>query len=96
MHDGVNVMALEDFVESGGIAEVGLIENGLRGDGGALALAEVIEGDDLNAGGDEEFRADAADIACGTGDQNVQREPLLGFCHAGSCADTRENGMVLA
>jgi hypothetical protein len=72
MHDGVDAMALEDFVECGRIAEVGSVEDGLRRDGAAVTFAEVIESDDMNAGGDEEFRADAADIARGTGDQDVQ------------------------
>ena len=72
MHYGVDGMAAEDFVEGGGIGEVGLVEESLRGDGGAVAFAEVVEGDDVDGGGDEELGADAADVACGAGDENVQ------------------------
>src|SRR6267154_4770646 len=35
MHYGVDGMALEDFIESGGVAEIGLVKRDLRGDGGA-------------------------------------------------------------
>jgi len=72
VHYGVDGMAAEDFVEGGGIGEVGLVEESLRGDGGAVAFAEVVEGDDVDAGGDEELGADAADVAGGSGDENVQ------------------------
>jgi len=37
-----------------------------------VAFAEVVEGDDVDAGGDEELGADAADVAGGSGDENVQ------------------------
>src|SRR6267154_6661719 len=38
MHYGVDWMALEDFIESGGVAEIGLVKRDLRGDGGAMAF----------------------------------------------------------
>jgi hypothetical protein len=37
-----------------------------------MALLEIVEGDDLIAAGEENFRADAADEACCSGDKNVQ------------------------
>src|SRR5712675_3466169 len=72
MHYGVDGVAAEDFVEGGGVAEIGLVEGGLRGDGGAMAFGEIVEGDDGDAGGEQELAADAADVACGAGDENVQ------------------------
>src|SRR5712672_1568085 len=72
MHNGVDFVTAEDFVEGGGVAEVGLVEGCLRGDGGAMAFAEVVEGDDRDAGGEQELRADAANVASGAGDENVQ------------------------
>jgi hypothetical protein len=72
MHYGVDAVALEDFVEGGGIAEIGLVEGDLRGDGAAMTFAEVVERDDRDAGGEQELGADAADVACGAGDENVQ------------------------
>src|SRR5712675_1782256 len=72
MHHGVDGVAAEDFVEGGGVAEIGLVKGGLRGDGGAMAFGEIVEGDDRDAGGEQELGADAADVACGAGDENVQ------------------------
>jgi hypothetical protein len=72
MHDRVYAMFLKDLVEAGGIAEVGYVESGLRRGGGGMPFAQVIEGDDVDAGGDEEFRAYTADVAGPTGDENVQ------------------------
>ena len=65
-------MLAKNFVQEGGIAEVGLVKQGLRRHGGTITLAEVVEDDDLDARGDENFRADAADIAGPTSDENVQ------------------------
>src|SRR5712672_3715765 len=72
MHNGVDGVAAEDIVEGGGVAEIGLVEGGLRGDGGGMAFGEIVEGDDRDAGGEQELGADAADVACGAGDENVQ------------------------
>ena len=68
MHYGVDFVAAKDFVEGGGVAEIGLVEGGLRGDGGAMAFGEIVEGDDGEAGGEQELGADAANVACGAGD----------------------------
>src|ERR1700730_3972871 len=78
MHDGVDAMAPEDFIEACGVAEVSDVECGLRWDGGAIPLAQVVERDDVDVGGYEKFRADAADVAGGAGDENVQVRPPCG------------------
>src|SRR5882672_6702845 len=65
MHYGVDFVAAEDFVEGGGVAEIGLVKGDLRGDGGAMAFAEVVDGDDRDAGGEQELRTDAANVAGG-------------------------------
>src|SRR5882762_468553 len=72
IHNGVDFVAAEDFVEGGGVAEIGLVKGGLRGDGGAMAFAEVVDGGDRDAGGEQELRADAANVACGAGDEDLQ------------------------
>ena len=77
MHNGVDFVEAEDFVEGGGIAKVDLVEESLRGDGGALAFGEVVDGDDADALLEEEFGADAADVAGATGDENEQKASLL-------------------
>src|SRR6266849_1861406 len=71
MHYGVDGMAAEDFVEGDGVAEIGLVKGDLRGDGGAMAFAEVVDGDNRDAGGEQELRADAADVAGASRDENV-------------------------
>ncbi len=47
-----------------------------------MALLEIVEGDDLIAAGEENFRADAADVACCSGYENVQgmTSPLSKEC----------------
>jgi len=72
MHNGIDGVAAEDIVEGGRVAEIGLVKGDLRGDGGAMAFAEVVDGDHRDAGGEQELRADAADVAGGAGDENVQ------------------------
>jgi hypothetical protein len=68
MHNGIDGVAAEDIVEGGGVAEIGLVKGGLRGDGGAMAFAEIVDSDDRDAGGEQELRADAANVASGAGD----------------------------
>jgi hypothetical protein len=46
-----------------GVADVGLHERGVRGDGLAEAGAEVVEHDDLVAGVQQQPAGDAADVA---------------------------------
>src|SRR5712671_6554307 len=54
MHHGVDGVAAEDFVEGGGVAEIGLVKGDLRGDGGAMAFAEVVDSDDRDAQREQE------------------------------------------
>jgi hypothetical protein len=68
---------VENGFELGTIGEVHFAEGGLRGDRGAMAFEETIEGNDGVAARDQEFAADAADIAGGTGDENIHDEALL-------------------
>src|SRR6267378_2278147 len=60
------------LLDEGFAGEIGLVKGSLRRDGGAMAFGEIVEGDDGEAGGEEELGADAADVACGAGDENVQ------------------------
>jgi hypothetical protein len=41
-----------------------------------MALLKIIESNDLMAASEENFGADAADVACGSSYENVQRRNL--------------------
>src|SRR5258706_4385335 len=53
MHNGVDAMTAEDFIERGGIAEVGFAEQRLRRDRAAVTFGQVVGDDDANALADE-------------------------------------------
>ena len=69
-------------------AEIDFAEDGAGRDGGGVAFLKIIEGDDLIAAGEENFGTYAADVAGGSGDENVQGSDLSLFakfelcCHA--------------
>ena len=67
MHDGVNSMAAEDFVEPCRIAEIGFVKGGLWRNSGAGAFVEIIQDHDIDAGAGEKLRAYAADVASTAG-----------------------------
>ena len=72
VHDGVNAMAGEDVFELAEVAEVGLAKFGGGRNRGAVAFPKIIERDDAHAAREQDFRANAADVACRTGHQNIQ------------------------
>src|SRR5580704_270253 len=76
MHDRVNRVLGKNFLDLCADAEIGLTENRFRRDGGGVALLKIIEGDDLIATGQENFRTNTADVACGPGYENVQGSDL--------------------
>ena len=49
-------------------------EAGARVDGGAVALAKVVEDDDVVAGGDERLDGDGADVAGAAGDEHAHHD----------------------
>jgi len=84
VHDRINFVLREDFFELRADGEINFTEGGLGRDGGGVALLEIIESDDLVAAGEENLRADTADVACCSGDKNVQgiTSPLYEGCVA--------------
>jgi hypothetical protein len=76
VHDGVDLVFGEDFFYLRADTEIGLAENRFGRDGGGVAFLKIIEGDDLVAAGEEDLRADAADVACCSGNENVQGSDL--------------------
>ena len=79
MHDRVDGVFGEDFRDLRADAEIGWAENRFGRNGGGVALLKIIEGNDLVAAGQENFRANTADVARCSGDKNVQREDLAFF-----------------
>jgi hypothetical protein len=76
MHDGVNPMIGKDSVDLLTNGEISLAKNCAAGDGGAMSFLEIIESNDVVAASDENFSANTANVAGGTGDEDVQRESL--------------------
>ena len=76
VHDGIDGVFGEDFFDLRANAEIGPAKSRFGRDGSGVALLEIIEPDDLVASGQKNFRADAADVACGSGDKNVQGSDL--------------------
>jgi hypothetical protein len=76
MHDRVDFVFGEDFLDLGTLAKISAAEKRLGRNSGGVALLKVIEGDDLIAASEENLRADAADVARCSGDKNVQGSDL--------------------
>jgi hypothetical protein len=76
MHDRVNRVFGKNVLDLCAEAEIGLTENRFRRDGGGVALLKIIERDDLVAAGEENFCTNTADVACGSGYENVQGSDL--------------------
>lgn len=79
MHDGVDFVLGKDFLDLCTDTEIGFREDGAGRDGGGVAFLKIIEGDDFVAAGEENFRTNAADVACCSGDENVQGNDLSFF-----------------
>jgi hypothetical protein len=79
MHYGVDFVLGENILDLRADAEIGFAECGAGGNGGGVAFLKIIESDDLVAAGEENFGTDAADVACGSGDENVQGSDLSFF-----------------
>ena len=85
VHDGVNGVFGKDFFDLRADAEIGFAEECFGRDGGGVAFLKIVEGDHLVAARQENFCADAADVACCSGYENVQGSGLAfigGICSA--------------
>jgi hypothetical protein len=76
MHDRVDFVLGEDFLDLGTDAEISAAEERFGRNGGGVAFLKIIEDDDLVAASEENLRADAANVARCSGDQNVQGSDL--------------------
>ena len=76
MHYRVNRVLGEDFFNLCADAEIGFVEYCFGRNGGGVALLKIIQGDDLVATGQENLRANAADVACGSSYKYVQGSDL--------------------
>src|SRR5580693_874892 len=76
MHDGVNFVVREDFLDLRAHAEIGPAKNRFGRDGCGVPLLKIIEGDDLVAAVEENLRADTADVACCSGYKDIQGSDL--------------------
>jgi hypothetical protein len=63
MHDRIYFVLGKDFFDLRANAEVCTAENRFGWDGSGVPLLEIIERDDLEAAGEEDFRTDATDVA---------------------------------
>jgi hypothetical protein len=86
MHDGIDLMLGENFLNLRADAEIGFAEDGAGRNGGGVAFLKIIESDDLVAASEENFGTDAADVACGSGDKNVQGSNLSFFAKIELCS----------
>src|SRR2546423_3244559 len=77
MHHGINFVPGKDAFQLLAIPEIYLTKDRARRDGGAVALDEIVEGNDAHSAGQQEFRTDAADVACRSSDQNIHGFILL-------------------
>lgn len=85
MHDGFDLVLGKDFFDLRADAEIDFAEDGAGRDGGGVAFLKIIEGENLITAGEENFGTDAADIACGSGDENVQGSDLTLFAKIELC-----------
>jgi len=67
----------ENFLNLSADAEIDLNKFCSGRDGGAMAFLQIIEGDDGVAARKQDFGNNAADVARGAGDENIQRSSLL-------------------
>jgi hypothetical protein len=71
VHDGVDFVLGENGFELRAIAEIGLAKDCGGRNSGAVAFEQTIESNDAHAAGEQDFGADAADVACGSGNENI-------------------------
>jgi hypothetical protein len=76
MHDGIDFVLGKDFFDLRANAEIGVAENRFGWDSSGVAFLKIIKSNDLVAAGEQNFRADAADVACCSGNENVQGSDL--------------------
>ena len=70
MHDCLRPMLGKQHVQRSAVGKVALDEGSVGMDGGAVALVEVVEDDDLFAAGNQLFDDDTADVAGAAGDKD--------------------------
>jgi hypothetical protein len=71
VHDGIDLVLGEDGFKLRAICQVGQAKDCAGRDGGAVAFEQTIQSDDAHAAREQNFGADAADVACGSSNENI-------------------------
>ena len=71
MHHNLDLVFSEDFSHGATIAEIFIKEGDIAGDGGAVAVGEIIEYEGCVTSGLELSDAVATDVTCASYDENV-------------------------
>src|SRR6266849_4119125 len=79
MHDGVYLVLQEHLFELQAVRKIYLAKHAAGQHSGAVALHQIIQGDDGHAARNQDFRADTADVARSPGNENIHLYALLEF-----------------
>ena len=94
MHDAVEVTCLQDCSEGRAIGEVADHELRARREGLPVALGKVVVCHHAVAGLEQCVGDHAADVACTSGDKDLQRAPSTFICSAPSAGEqTKTSGL---
>src|SRR5579864_9266467 len=73
VHDRIDFVLSENLLDLQANGEIDLNKRGSLRNCLAMALYQIVEGDDLVAAAEKHFRADATNVASGSSDENVQQ-----------------------
>jgi hypothetical protein len=92
MHDGIDFVLGENGFELRAIPQVGLAKDCGGRNSGAVAFEQTIQSDDAHSAREQDFGTDAADVACCSGNENIQRCVLLkqGVAQDRCCSSMRD------
>src|SRR5882762_4121545 len=71
VHHGVNLVLREDAFNLRAIGEIYLAKDGSRRHGGTMALHQAVQRNNGHAARNQDFRADTADVARRSGNENI-------------------------
>ena len=76
VHDRIDFVFGKNIFDLGAHGQIGMTENRVFGNGGAMSFLQIVEGKDTDATVEQDFGTDAAYVASRSSDQNVLRSPL--------------------
>src|SRR6266567_344084 len=77
VHYGVNLVLGENAFKLRAIGKIDLAKDSARRHGGAMALEQTVQCDDMHAARKQDFATDTADVSCGPGHENIHVVRLL-------------------